>query len=104
MFHLNDDLLVELGLGALGAEDKRSILAHMYETLELRVGMELARQMTNAQLDEFEVFIDNDDQEGSLAWLSEHFPHYRQVVAETFDDLKAEIKGQATAILAEAGS
>ena len=36
------------------------MLQHIYETLELRVGMHLARQMKDDQLDEFEKFVDAD--------------------------------------------
>ena len=61
MFKLDDNLLKELGLGSLPAEEKNKMLAHIYETLEMRVGMKLAEQMTNNQLDEFEAFIDKND-------------------------------------------
>ena len=57
MFQLDDNLLKELGLGDLPAAEKNKMLAHIYETLELRVGMKLAEQMTDAQLDEFEAFF-----------------------------------------------
>jgi len=99
MFQLDDNLLRELGLGDLPAEDKNKMLAHIYETLELRVGMNLASKMTDAQLDEFEAFIDRNDEEGALQWLETNFPDYKKVVAEELDKLKAEIKGQAPAIL-----
>jgi len=99
MFKLDDNLLQELGLGALPAEEKNKMLQHIYETLELRVGMKLAEQMTDAQLDEFEGFIDRNDEEGALKWLETNFPNYKQVVADELDALKLEIKGQATAIL-----
>ena len=60
MFKLDDNLLRELGLGELPATEKNKMLAHIYETLEMRVGMKLAEQMTNEQLDEFEAFIDRN--------------------------------------------
>jgi hypothetical protein len=60
--------------------------------------------MTNAQLDEFEGFIVRQDEEGSLRWLEQHFPHYKQVVADQLELLKAEIKDVADQILAEAGA
>jgi len=75
------------------------MLAHIYETLELRVGMRLADQMTDAQLDEFEAFIDKNDEEGALKWLETNFPDYKQVVADELEKLKGEIKGQAPQIV-----
>jgi hypothetical protein len=99
MFQLDDNLLRELGLGGLPAEEKNKMLAHIYETLELRVGMRLAEQMTDAQLDEFEAFIDRNDEPGALKWLETNFPHYKDVVGEELNKLKSEIKAQAPAIM-----
>lgn len=99
MFQLDDNLLRELGLGELPAAEKNKMLAHIYETLELRVGMKLAEQMTDAQLDEFEGFIDRNDEAGALKWLETNFPDYKQVVSDELDKLKAEIKQQAPAIM-----
>jgi hypothetical protein len=99
MFQLDDNLLRELGLGDLPAAEKNKMLAHIYETLELRVGMKLAEQMTDDQLDEFEGFIDRNDEPGALKWLETNFPDYKQVVADELDKLKSEIKEQAPAII-----
>jgi Protein of unknown function (DUF5663) len=104
MIKLDDNLLIELGLGALPPEEKKKMLAHIYETLEMRVGMKLAEQMTDAQLDEFEQFINRNDEAGALRWLETNFPHYKQVVAEEFEKLKAEIRQVAPQILASAGA
>lgn len=60
MFKLDNNLLEELGLGVLPANEKNRMLAHIYETLEMRVGMKLAESMSNEQLDEFERFIEGD--------------------------------------------
>ncbi len=100
MFKLDDNLLQELGLGSLPTDEKNKMLAHIYETLELRVGMKLAEQMSDAQLDEFEGFIDRNDEAGALRWLETNFPDYKQVVASELDNLKNEIKAQAPAIVA----
>lgn len=99
MFQLDDNLLRELGLGEMPASEKNKMLAHIYETLELRVGMKLAEQMTDAQLDEFEGFIDRNDEAGALKWLETNFPNYKQVVADELEKLKSEIKQQAPQIM-----
>lgn len=102
MFKLDDNLLRELGLGALPAEEKNKMLAHIYETLEMRVGMKLAEKMTNEQLDEFEGFIDKNDEAGALKWLETNFPNYKQVVADELEALKAEVRQAAPEILTAA--
>lgn len=99
MFQLDDNLLIQLGLGDLPAAEKNKMLAHIYETLELRVGMKLAEQMTDGQLDEFEAFIDRNDEPGALKWLETNFPHYREVVGQELEKLKAEIKAQSPEIM-----
>ena len=101
MFKLDNDFLIELGLGALPADEKNKMLAHIYETLEMRVGMKLAEQMTDAQLDEFEGYINRNDEAGALTWLETNFPNYKQVVAEELEKLKAEISQVAPQIVAE---
>src|SRR5690554_523933 len=100
MIKLDDDLLQELGLASLPAEEKKKLLAHIYETLEMRVGMKLAEQMSDAQLTEFEQFIDRSDEAGALKWLETNFPNYKDVVAQEFENLKKEIREVAPQILA----
>jgi len=99
MFKLDDNLLNELGLGELPADEKNKMLSHIYETLEMRVGMKLAEKMTNEQLDEFEGFIDKNDEPGALKWLETNFPNYKQVVADELETLKAEVKQTAPQII-----
>src|SRR5882724_117476 len=100
MIKLDDNLLNELGLQVLPAEEKKKMLAHIYETLEMRVGMKLAEQMSDAQLDEFEQYINRNDEAGALHWLETNFPNYKDVVAAEFEKLKGEVKQVAPQILA----
>lgn len=102
MFQIDDKFLESLGLGSLPKADKENMKAHIYETLEMRVGMTLASQMTEAQLDEFEALMNKNDEEGALRWLETNFPNYRQVVASELDKLKEEVKAAAPQIVAEA--
>lgn len=100
MFKLDNNFLVEIGLGALPPAEKESMLKHIYDTLEMRVGVTLAHQMTDQQLDDFEEFIDKDDQPGALNWLETNFPNYKKVVADELVKLKDEIRQLAPQILA----
>ena len=104
MFKLDDDFLASVGLSGLPEDQKKPMLQHIYETLELRVGMKLAEQMTDAQLDEFEGYIDRKDDPGALKWLETNFPHYKQVVADELEKLKGEILASAQQIMAAAGA
>ena len=111
MFKLDDTLLRELGLGDLPAQEKNRMLQHIYETLEMRVGMKLAEGMSNQQLDEFEKLmptqIDTEEmrkakEQDALKWLETNFPNYKQVVAAELEKLKAEFKASAPQIMAAA--
>lgn len=101
MFQIDDKFLESLGLGGLPQDDKEKMKAHIYETLEMRVGMTLASQMSEAQLDEFEQLMNREDEAGALRWLETNFPNYRQVVATELDKLKEEVKSAAPQIVAE---
>lgn len=101
MYKLDNNFLKELGLDSLPSAEKNKMLAHIYETLEMRVGIKLASKMSDAQLDEFESFINKNDQKGALHWLETNFPNYKDVVAEELDKLKKEVKASAPVILEE---
>ena len=99
---IDNSLLYELGLGSLPETEKANFLKHIYETLEMRVGMRLAEQMSNQQLDEFERFFNAKDDVGAFKWLEANFPNYKDIVAEEFMKLKAEAQISVPQILATA--
>jgi hypothetical protein len=102
MFKLDNQFLSSLGLGSLPVDEKNKLLQHIYERLEMNVGMRLAEKMSDEQLDEFEGFIDRNDEPGALRWLETNFPHYKDVVAEELEKLKTEVSAAAPQILAVA--
>lgn len=95
MIRIDDTLLEEIGLISLPKAERDQLLRQIYETLEMRVGMKLAERMSDQQLDEFERFIDTNDEAGALKWLEGNFPDYKQVVADELEKLKVEIKRDA---------
>lgn len=104
MFKLDNEFLTSLGLGSLPVAEKNKLLQHIYERLEMNVGMRLAEKMSDQQLDEFEGFIDRNDEAGALKWLETNFPNYKQVVAEELDKLKEEVRQAAPQIIAASQS
>lgn len=99
MFKLDNAFLTNLGLGSLPVAEKNRLLQTIYERLEMNVGMRLAENMTDQQLDEFESFIDKNDEAGALRWLETNFPNYKQVVAEELEKLKQVVAQDAPKIL-----
>ena len=100
MLKIDNSLLQEVGLATLPDAEKNSFLRHVYETLEMRVGIRLADQMTNEQLDEFERYFEAKDDAGAFKWLETNFPNYKDIVQQEFDKLKAEVAQSAPQILA----
>lgn len=99
MLRIDNSLLQDVGLGALPDTEKNSLLKHIYETLEMRVGIRLADQMSNEQLDEFERYFEAKDDAGAFKWLETNFPNYKDIVQQEFDKLKAEVSQTAPQIL-----
>lgn len=77
MFQLDDQFLVDLGLGGMPDDQKKPFLQHVYTQLEERVGIRLSEGMSDTQLDEFESIIDRK-MEVIDAWLTSHAPTYQQ--------------------------
>jgi hypothetical protein len=100
MLKIDNSLLQEVGLASLPDAEKNSFLKHIYETLEMRVGIRLADQMSNDQLDEFEKYFEAKDDAGAFKWLETNFPNYKDIVQQEFDKLKAEVAQTAPQILA----
>lgn len=100
MLKIDNSLLQEIGLGGLPEAEKNSFLKHIYETLEMRVGIRLADQMSNEQLDEFERYFEAKDDAGAFKWLETNFPNYKDIVQQEFDKLKGEVAQSAPQILA----
>lgn len=99
MIRIDKQLLAEIGLGSLSEADKEALLRQIVETLEIRVGQKLANQMSNEQLEEFEVYYNSKDEQGAYKWLETNFPNYKEIVQIEFDNLKKEITQAAPQIL-----
>lgn len=100
MIRLDAALLESVGLGSLPPEDANSLLKHLYETLEMRVGYTLAERFSPEQLDEFEAIIDTGDEAAARAFLADAAPDHRDVVRAAYDAMVEELRQQAPALLA----
>lgn len=77
MFQLDDKFLQDVGLGGLPDEQKQAFLQYFREQLELRVGTKLSEGLSDAQLEEFESFVDRDS-EKVTAWIQTNVPNYQE--------------------------
>ncbi len=76
MFQIDDKFLQDLGLDQLPADQRQAFKDHILNQLELRVGTRLSDGLSDAQLAEFESFVDRDA-EKVRAWVSKHTPDYQ---------------------------
>lgn len=77
MFQLDDQFLQDVGLGALPDDQKQAFLQHIYSELELRVGTKLSEGLSDAQMAEFEAFIDRDAEKVEQ-WFMTNLPNYAE--------------------------
>jgi hypothetical protein len=103
MFQLDDKFLQDLGLDQLPEDQKQAFLEHIYSQLELRVGTRLSDGLSDAQLGEFESFVDRDD-EKVRSWVSAYAPAYATDPAYTQLRDRAPAGTDPSTILAEYAS
>ncbi|HTK39434.1 MAG TPA: DUF5663 domain-containing protein [Patescibacteria group bacterium] len=77
MFQLDEKFLEDVGLGGLPEDQKKAFLEYFREQLELRVGTKLSEGLSDAQLDEFESFIDRDEAKVNK-WIADNIPNYQE--------------------------
>jgi hypothetical protein len=93
MLKIDLSWLQSLGLSDdLPADHVNELLRFAYQTLEMRTGMQLADQMTNTQLDEFEAYFEANDERGAFEWLEANFPNYKEIVQDQYGALSDELR------------
>lgn len=95
MFQLDDKFLEDVGLGGLPDEQKKLFLDHFREQLELRVGTRLSEGLSDAQLQEFESFIDRKEDKVN-EWIAANVPQYEE------DPIYQQLKSGAPAEIPQA--
>lgn len=103
MFQLDDQFLQDVGLGAMPADQKQAFLQHIYSELELRVGTKLSEGLSDAQMSEFEAFIDRDAEKVEQ-WFNVNLANYAE--QQDYQQLKAGAPESASPldVLCEYGS
>jgi hypothetical protein len=94
----NATLFARTALHTLPGPKQDAYRAVFIARLERAVGDRLAEAMSEAQLAHFD-HLSRRDGRLADAWLHVHFPHYRQVAAQEFQRLHAELVAQADEIL-----
>jgi hypothetical protein len=103
MFQLDDQFLKDLGLDQMPEDQKKAFLGHIYNELELRVGVRLSEGLSDQQLAQFEAFVDRKDDEVSV-WVAANTPDYAN--DQVYQQLKTNAPADAddATLLAEYAS
>ncbi|HET9721674.1 MAG TPA: DUF5663 domain-containing protein [Candidatus Saccharimonadales bacterium] len=94
------NLLEDLDLSSYSPKQAQAIAQNIYAALEDRVGDQVANLISDEQFDQYEVLIDQADDQKLDQWLDANVPNYDQLVEITLQSLKQEFQANPTAFLA----
>ncbi len=92
----DDKFLQEMGLSAMPEQEKQDFLNYVQEELEVRIGERISKGLTEAQLNEFDMIM---DQVAAAKWLEKNRPDYREIVTRTIEEMKAEIRANRSKLI-----
>lgn len=92
----DETFLQEMGLSAMPEDQKQAFLDYIQEELEVRIGERISRGLTDTQLNEFDLITDPAE---GVKWLERNRPDYREIVARTIEEMKAEIRANRSKLV-----
>ncbi|MBR0242348.1 hypothetical protein IJQ51_00090 [Candidatus Saccharibacteria bacterium] len=92
----DENFLQEMGLSAMPEDQKQAFLNYVKEELEVRIGERISKGLTEVQLNEFDLI---DNQADATEWLEKNRPDYREIVARTIEEMKAEIRANRSKLI-----
>lgn len=88
--YITEDNLKSLGIDLEG-KDVTSLLTHLNDTLEERVGAEITDALNDEQLKTLVDMQENADEAEVGKWLQENVPEFEQIVQDEIDILLGEL-------------
>jgi hypothetical protein len=88
--YITQDSLTKLGIN-LDGQDVDSLLSHLNETLEERVGAEITESLDDAQLQTLVDLQEKGTDEEVGAWLQTNVPEFGQIVQDEIDIVLGEL-------------
>lgn len=92
---ITKELLDEFGITVAEA-DLENFLAHANQTLDERVGAEIADSLTDEQLETLADLQESGDDEAVSLWLEQHVPELPQIAQDEIDILLGELAENAS--------
>lgn len=94
---ITKELLDEFGITVAEA-DLENFLAHANQTLDERVGAEIADSLDDEQLAVLANLQESNDDEAVSAWLEQHVPELAQIAQDEIDILLGELAESSDAL------
>lgn len=95
--YITEDTLKKLNIN-LGDQDVASLLAHLNETLEERVGAEITDSLDDTQLQTLIDMQEKTTEEEVGEWLRANVPEFEQIIQDETDILLGELADGSDAI------
>jgi uncharacterized protein DUF5663 len=94
---ITKDSLLTLGINLEG-QDVDSLLAHLNDTLEERVGAEITESLDDTQLKTLVEMQEKASDEEIGEWLKQNVPEFQQVVQDEIDIVLGELAASTDGI------
>ena len=91
---ITKELLEEYGI-ELGSQDVASLLQHLNDTLNERIGAEVTDSLEDEQLDELLKLQESAGDEQVGAWIEQHVSELQQIIQDETDILLGELAENA---------
>ena len=85
---INEYYLASIGIRFKTKEETQAFAEIVQSELEIRIGTEIASRLSDEQLDEFDLYIDQND---AGEWLEENCPDYRDIVDNETQRMEEEL-------------
>ena len=88
--YITKDNLIALGI-KLDDQNIDSLLAHLNETVEERIGAEIAQSLSDDELKELIALQESASDEELGKWIASHVSHYEEIIQDTIDIVIGEL-------------
>lgn len=95
--YVTKDNLIALGI-KLGDQDVNSLITHLNETIEERIGVEITESLSDEQLDEMVELQQTADDQQLGEWITRNVPEYLQIVQDNIDIVVGELASGTSTI------
>lgn len=94
MNYEKDELIKALGIESMDAELQDKVLETLYSTMNTRLAMRTADELSDEQLEEFNKLVESGPDQ-VMEWLAKTVPNYEAIIDEELQTVLAEIKQAA---------